>query len=183
MNKIAVKKIEDAQRIHATVLNLSSLDLEKIPKEILALKELTSLDLSDNQIKNIVILSQLKELNKLSLASNKIKNISVLSKLTKLRELNLFNNRINDITPLLKLYHLNRLYLGANSLKNIRALEEKTCLTYLDIGKNNKIYRIWFKKNALWCVLICLSMAVWIIFDLNYVVTFDIYHHREIHHR
>ncbi len=80
--------------------------------------------------------SGLSSLANLDLADNSISNISVLSGLTKLTELNLSDNIISNISQLSSLTKLTTLYLERNAISNVSVLERLTKLTYLSLESN-----------------------------------------------
>ena len=80
--------------------------------------------------------SGLSNLANLDLSDNSISNISVLSGLTKLTELNLSDNIISNISQLSSLTKLTTLYLERNAISNVSVLERLTKLTYLSLESN-----------------------------------------------
>ena len=68
------------------------------------------LNLSNNQIQDIKVLSDLINLKKLYLSNNKIDDISLLSNMTNLQGIDLSNNQIKEIEELSNLTNLQRLY-------------------------------------------------------------------------
>ncbi|MGB1243581.1 MAG: GTP-binding protein [Chitinophagales bacterium] len=102
--EIALERIQEAKKNNARSLDLSDLDLKKIPLEIGVLTNLTVLDLSRNQIGEIGGLDALANLTVLSLSRNQISEIGGLDALANLTRLDLHNNQISEIPPsLLKL--------------------------------------------------------------------------------
>lgn len=106
--------------------------------EISNKKKLAELNLSGCQLSDsaVTALSGLTELTTLNLSNNNISSVSGLRELTKLQNLDLSNNKISDITPLTSLTALKNLNLGKNSLADIRGLEACKEITVLDITSN-----------------------------------------------
>jgi len=123
-----------------TLTNLTTLDLSVNQiTDISFLKELTNLttlDLSFNQISDIALLKELKNLIILDLSNNQISDISPLKELTNLRSLNLSKNQISDITPLKELKNLIILDLSNNQITDITPLKELTNLRVLNLTIN-----------------------------------------------
>jgi len=102
---------------------------------LLGLKNLTwlflaSTGINDGNISNNVVpvLKQLSNLTALDLSHNNIKDISALKELINLRRLNLSYNNIVDISALEYLTNLTLLDLGYNKIENISALISNTGL-------------------------------------------------------
>ena len=118
--KEALKRIKEAKEKNSTSLDLSNLELEKIPEDVFPLANLTRLELHNNKISIIPnSLAQLTNLTSLSLANNQISTIpDSLAQLTNLTELNLKDNQINSIPDnFAQLANLTELYLTDNQLK------------------------------------------------------------------
>jgi len=100
------------------------------------LKNLTELDLGDNQIKEIAPIKDLKNLTTLLLIRNQIKNIAPIKDLTNLTELDLSGNQLSDISPLKDLENLTTLDLESNQLSDISPLKELMNLKELNLVSN-----------------------------------------------
>jgi len=115
-------------------------NLEKIPKTIFEndahLNYLTSLNLSDNKISEIITLAGFKNLTELNLADNQISDISPLKKLTNIQELWLYLNQISDISPLKELKNIRELNLSENQISDISNLKELKNIQRLYLAKN-----------------------------------------------
>lgn len=106
------------------------------------------MDLSDRMISSvseIIGLQELKNLTKLNLSNNNISEIKGLEKLIKLTELNLSYNNITDISGIENLKNLRYLNLSNNSIKDLKGISELSNLTSLNITNNyisniNEIY-------------------------------------------
>jgi internalin A len=103
------------------------------------LKKMTSLDLSDKQIRDIQVLGSLSHLTSLNLTNNKISNLTPLTDLTKLKKLVLTKNKIEDVEPISALYELRELYLDDNEISNLKPLSTLR-LKKLKVSKNNIDY-------------------------------------------
>ena len=112
--------------------SLNNSDIEQLRK----MKNLVSLDLSDNKINDISVLEELTDLTWLSLTKNQIGSIGVLKTLNKLTVLDLRNNRISNISVLEGLTDLTWLGLAGNKISDIGALEGLTGLTELYLEFN-----------------------------------------------
>jgi hypothetical protein len=109
---------------------------------------LQSLNLGDNDIEEIGVLSALTNLQKLVLQGNQIKEVGWLSSLTNLQMLNLSYNQIKEIGGLSSLTNLKVLNLGENKIKEIGGLSSLTNLQYLFLS-NNQIPNWREKKDRL----------------------------------
>ncbi len=121
--------------LEITSLDLSSMNL----KDISVLDELKNLDvlnLWNNEITNIGVLSKLEHLSYLVLGSNSIRDISALYKLKKLSHLNLWKNNIRDISALENLINLVSLDLAYNQIKDISVLSRLRKLTIINLTSN-----------------------------------------------
>ncbi len=118
-----------------TQLNLRDNQISDISL-ISALTNLTVLDLSKNQFRNIFPLSTLTKLTKLNLGDNGICHISQFSDLTNLTVLKLKNNILRNISPLSALTNLTELDLSENQISDISPLSALTNLTYLNLSNN-----------------------------------------------
>ncbi len=109
------------------------------------LSNLANLDLSDNSISNISVLSGLTKLTTLYLERNVISSVSVLERLTKLTNLYLESNPISDYAPLRRLKKANpNIYISINIDNNPPQFTQGTSTTryipedaisYTDIGE------------------------------------------------
>lgn len=116
-------------------LHLSNYQISNI--EVLSeLELLTTLYLADNQIDNIEPLKNLKSLILLDLSSNQISNIESLKELKSLTVLDLLNNQITRIDVLKELKELRLLNLFQNKITDIDALKELKELKSLNLSYN-----------------------------------------------
>lgn len=86
-------------------------------------KNLNSLDLTCNNISDIILLENLEELTSLCLSMNSIENIEPLRNLTKLEYLFLNENNIIDISALSELENLEEVGVLGNAIKDYTPLE------------------------------------------------------------
>ena len=100
------------------------------------LTPMSGLELNNNSINDISVLSNLTFLASLELHNNSISDISVLSNLTSLTGLKLSSNLISDISVLEDLTSLAFLELNNNSISDISALEDLTSLIGLYLAGN-----------------------------------------------
>ena len=145
MESWVLDRIRAAKDQGAKSLDLFYAGLTKLPKELLALTNLTSLNLWSNSLgaEGARALSKLTNLTSLDLRGNSIgaQGAHALSKLTNLTSLNLESNRIGDegARALSTLTNLTSLNLWSNSLgdEGARALSTLTNLTSLDLSDND----------------------------------------------
>ena len=101
------------------------------------LTSLTQLFFDSNQIRDVTPLASLTNLQwRLRLNDNQISNLTPLRNLTKLRQLYFKNNRVSDISPLETLTELLRLDISGNQISNLRPLASLTKLQLLSICYN-----------------------------------------------
>jgi len=100
------------------------------------LTKLKTLHLGTNQIEDISVLAHLKELESLSLSVNEISNVSALSNLKELNYLSLEVNQIKDISALSNLYSLEELMLDGNKIVNLNSLSRLNELKVLSLSVN-----------------------------------------------
>ena len=126
------------------LVNLTSLDLSD--NEISSLvgfgtfPSLTGMLLTDNRIRDLTPLTNLQNpsiMESLSLPNNQIRDISPLARFTGLTQLHLDRNQITDISPLANLINLEwRLRLNRNQITDISPLANLTKLIRLYIDRN-----------------------------------------------
>ena len=116
-------------------LDLRDNELEDI-SVLSGLGNLRALDLRSNSIDDISALSGLANLSDLYLRDNRVEDVSPLSDLANLRSLSLIENAIVDISPLSDLANLNWLYLNANAIVDISPLSGLTDLGWLGLDTN-----------------------------------------------
>ncbi|OAA83201.1 cell wall-binding repeat-containing protein [Clostridium ljungdahlii] len=125
------------------------------------LKNITSLDLSNQGITDISGLENCTGLQSLDLSYNQIKDITPLLKLYDLKDLNLSHNEISDVSYLSNLTNLGELNLSDNNISNLgesrkdtkdsgdtnystisqSVFKYMTNLTSLDLSNSNGSYR------------------------------------------
>ncbi|MDF1881280.1 leucine-rich repeat domain-containing protein [Sulfurimonas sp. MAG313] len=132
----ALRRIKITKKENLSYLNLRGLDLKEVPKEILEVPWIGALSLSNNNIKNIEILSNMKNVHKLALSNNLIEDISVLEYMTKLRFIFLGHNRINNISTIKNQERLKKLVLESNKITSFPDLSHFKLLAYLDLSNN-----------------------------------------------
>lgn len=118
-----------------TTLNLSDNQLTDV-SFLKELKNLTTLDLNRNQLTNIPELKELKTLVKLDLSYNKLMDASGLKELKKLVKLNLQCNRLIDVLFLSELTQITTLYLGNNQLTNTSGIRRLKGIIVLGLNHN-----------------------------------------------
>jgi len=104
-----------------------------------ALKNLTTLDVGDNNLTDISQIARLGgKLKRLYLGRNRIENVADLSLCRSLEFLDLCDNLVSDITPLANLSSLRSLLLANNHLVSIDGLANLANLVILNV-KNNRV--------------------------------------------
>src|SRR3972149_8687299 len=83
------------------------------------LKNLTSLDLSSNNLTDASFLKELKNLTLLDLSFNKLTDVNFLIEMKDLTSLSLWNNKLTDASFLKELQNLTSLYLSNNNLSHV----------------------------------------------------------------
>ncbi len=136
MTDQAKERIEKEQKEKTGRLDLSSCELEQIPKEIEKMTWLTELYLGNNQITKIEGLGNLIQLKVLSLDNNQITKIEGLDNLIQLNQLFLNNNQITKIEGLNNLILLSILHLDNNQITKIEGLKNLIDLTELILHSN-----------------------------------------------
>lgn len=145
---IALKFIEEEKKEKTGKIDLSSINLKKIPTEILDLHWLTSINLSNNPLSDLSLLSNFNELQSLTLRHNEIKDINFLENLTNLKQLDFRNNRIRNIQILSKLYNIEIIDLSYNNIKDLSFLENLINLRTI-YARGNQIKEIDYIENLL----------------------------------
>lgn len=174
--KESLRRIYECKETKSIELNLSWLDLKKIPPQIKILSHIRDIKIRNNKIKDISILTRFKYLTSLDLSNNPIEDINSLRHLTRLRELSMSNNKISNITPLKNLYKLKKLEINLNNItsvnplsnllnlrvlslhsnkvSNLTPLKKLANLTFLDISGNNvksiEVLRYFLKLNSVY---------------------------------
>jgi internalin A len=118
---------------------LNSTDLEELMPEILKIRGLLFLNLTDNRLKSIHFLAKLKRVKTLGLGANQISDLSPLRELRNLESLHLWKNPIRDLSPVVGLVDLQML-----ELSEIPAIEEKIPTEILqDLHNPQRIIDYW----------------------------------------
>lgn len=101
------------------------------------LKEITSLDISNQHITSLTDLKKFPNLRELSANHNQIQDLTPLSELEHLQSLSLEGNQIRDLSPLQSLQHLRQLNVSDNSIQSLEPLREIASLTHLEADTNH----------------------------------------------
>ncbi len=134
-------QIEDDEELNSqrlkeiTSLNLSNEGI----KDITGLEHFTNLEtlnLSGNHITEFEELTKLKQLKELDLSFNKIESIDPLERMPTIENLNLEGNRITSVQPLKKMASLLALEMADNRIRTISALSSLVYLQELDLRGN-----------------------------------------------
>ncbi|MCR9286203.1 MAG: hypothetical protein NXI23_02310 [Bacteroidetes bacterium] len=123
-----------------THLYIHNRGIDKLPKEIIAFKNLVELDLGKNRFKSLPeAFVNLTELRKLNLNSNEFSEFpEVIFKLKKLQHLAIGQNQLAKIpNPIGQLYNLESLQLDRNQLKTLpKTLAKCKGLSSVNLGQN-----------------------------------------------
>lgn len=95
-----------------------------------------SLDLSQQNIRDLSLIRSFRQLRQLRLQNNQIRDISPLRHMSELRSLNLSSNQISDLSPLSHLNLLQELRLANNQISSLAKLKELSSLQLLDVSQN-----------------------------------------------
>ena len=98
--------------------------------------DVTQLDLSGREIRDISALAACRELRWLKLADNHVTDLQALMNLPQLELLDLSNNELTEARALMGLKRLRSLNLAGNQLTDTAAIGEMTTLTALDLSDN-----------------------------------------------
>ncbi len=120
--------------------NLTTLDLRECGlSNILPLADataITTLDLSDNSISNIGVLSNFTELTSANLSRNALTSLDALSKLSKLTKLDVSENSITSVDDLANCTTMLELNLANNKITSIAPLAKLRYLEVLNVSNN-----------------------------------------------
>lgn len=98
--------------------------------------DVTQLDLSGREIRDISALSSCRELRWLRLGNNQISDLQALMNLPALELLDLSDNELTELKALMGLDQLRSLNAAGNQLSDTAAVGEMTTLTALDLSDN-----------------------------------------------
>lgn len=116
-------------------LTLSGCHLSSIAP-LSAARQLISLDLCDNAIRDISALSFMSGLRYLNLSHNALENLSSLSTLSGLETLNVSYNSLTSVFPLGGCLSLKELNVSHNFITSLNGIENMAQLTLLEAGNN-----------------------------------------------
>lgn len=130
MKKEIKSRIEDCEKSGGKILDLSSLNIRKIPSEILSLKNIEVLDLSSNSIRILPdSVNQFQNLSTINLSNNKIELFpTVLSTFQHIKKIEIVNCKLASIP---------------DDIKNFENLE------YIDLSDNKLVTVPYFLKYSL----------------------------------
>jgi small GTP-binding protein len=138
--QLAERKIEEARRSGATMLDLYGMKLTALPNALGQLAQLQTLDIGNNRLTALPeSLGQLKQLQSLNLSDDQLTALpESLGQFTQLQSLNLTGNRLTALPESLgQLTQLQELYLGDNQLTALpESLGQLTQLQSLNLSRN-----------------------------------------------
>ncbi|MDW3190962.1 MAG: COR domain-containing protein [Cytophagales bacterium] len=140
-NLINKERLEKSGKI-----DLSGLSISQIPEELVELPFLKSIDLSQNRITDLTLLSKFSNLVELNINGNLVENLNAISELVDLQSLDVSVNKISDIQSLKNLTKLTKLNLSQNEVENIGPLAFLHNLKSLNL-RNNRIRNLEPLKN------------------------------------
>lgn len=127
-----------AQLTNLTELEITDVSLDQnILSTIAMLPQLKNLTLNNCSIVSIAPLSAAKGLISLDLSNNTIRNIDVLSNMSALQELYLQHNAVVELDALSACTSLLKLNVSYNLLTSISPICNLSALTWLDASRNN----------------------------------------------
>lgn len=130
--KIGGKEISlDATSVDLMGLNLKDSDISELKK----LKNLTYVNLSNNNLTDISVLGNIPTLTGFAASDNNIKDISFIKNLPKLDNIVMNNNKIKDISAFSKLTAIKKIWLCDNYITDISPIAGNKGLT--EVGFNN----------------------------------------------
>ncbi len=118
----ALRNLHNLQYLYLSGLKISNIEPLK-PLINLRCLEIEDINIKDDDLQN---LKYLKNLETINLENNGITNISILSELPKLQEICLEDNNISDISVLKNFENLTWLHLSNNRIEDISLLDEMT---------------------------------------------------------
>ena len=125
----------------ASLPNLKNLTLNNCGLSTIAglenAKGLQYLDLRNNTIRNIEVLSGMSYLQELYLSHNALTGLTAIGSLKNLQVLEAAYNSITDISPLSACTALTKLDISQNGISALDALKSLTALEYLNAAHNN----------------------------------------------
>lgn len=130
ITKMALGKISslELQNKNLTSDDLNGLDI---------FYNISVIDLSDNNITNVSVLTNFKRLYSINLSNNKVTDVSALKDLENLESINLSgNNNVNGYEQLDNLYQINLSNTNLSTLNNISNNER---LSQLDLSNNTQL--------------------------------------------
>ncbi|MBU3181425.1 leucine-rich repeat domain-containing protein [Clostridium psychrophilum] len=128
--KIYKSDVKDITALDATGKNIK--DISGI-QNLVNLKTLT---LEKNSISNIEPLAQLTNLEELNLDNNDIKDISAIKNITSIKSLSLSSNRIDDISDMKNLTNIEKLDLDSNEIMDLSPLSGMSYINYINLSSN-----------------------------------------------
>lgn len=138
----ALRRIENARKVHTSSLDLSNMHLHDLPNSIWDCKSLTHLRISNNHLTELPNrIAELGNLIRLDAENNYINTLpDSIGQISHLEFLNLHNNKLQNITSKIgKLNKLKRLYLTQNQLTQIPS----------EIGNLSNLTRLYLRGNKI----------------------------------
>ena len=121
-------------RILRSVKTITWRNITKLPNSMGILTSLKNLNLNNNTIRDISVLSSLTSLSYLKLKNTKVSNIIALTNMKDLLELDLCGTDVSDICALADKTNLIKLNLHGTKVSDISVLSNKPNLLQLDLG-------------------------------------------------
>lgn len=115
-----LQELPALRRLTLKSCNINDLDIKKV----LALTNLTYLDLTNNNISEISLIGSLSRLYYLNLSNNDIVDMSSLARLKKLTTLNISGNAVKNIEWIVELKELTSVNLSDNHIKDFMGLAD-----------------------------------------------------------
>ena len=120
--------------VNETTITLSDKGLyDNDIKDLQYFKDLEWLDIDNNNLTDLSVLSSLTNLKHVYFQGNNVSSLDFAKGLTKLEEINCYGNNISDLTPISSLTNLTEFWGGNNPITNIEPLRNLTNMEYLSL--------------------------------------------------
>lgn len=132
-NRAQIRNLRGAERLtNLSSLNLTNNDVSDL-RPLARLDKLTSIKLTHNTVTDLTPLAGLPALTDLGLTDNAVADLGPLAHVATLRSLGLARNRITDLTPLASLTEVSTLDLSENAVSDVSPLAHLTHLSRLTV--------------------------------------------------
>lgn len=123
--------IKDEKLKEALIAQIGKLDGKDIT--VADVESLTSLNLSNKELTDLIGIQQIEKLQILDISNNELTNIDILENMTELTSLNVQGNQISDFSKLAKLPKLKELKASVNDISEISKFKDLKNITKLEV--------------------------------------------------